>query len=329
MNIGIVGATGLVGQTFIKVLEEKKIKFDKIKFLASEKSQGKDIFFNGKKYKVEKLTEESFGDLDVALFSAGGDVSRKFAPIASNKGCIVIDNSSAFRMEKEVPLVVPEVNGRRSLENKGIISNPNCSTIQCMAPLKALDRNFKIKRVVYSTYQAVSGSGNKGIEDMKKGINGEECKFYKKDISYNCLPLIDDLLDNGYSKEEWKMIQETKKILENEDLQVTATCVRVPVWNGHGVSVNIELENSFNLEEIKEVLRKEKNIILTDEIPTPKDISGKDEIMVGRIRRDISTENGVSLWIVADNIRKGAASNAIEILEFLMEEGNLCLKDQE
>lgn len=319
MKIGIVGATGLVGQTFIKVLEEKKIKFEDITFLASERSEGKEIEFNGEKYLVKKLTEKSFDNLDIALFSAGGSVSKKYSPIAAEKGCIVIDNSSAFRMDSSVPLIVPEVNGEKSFENKGIIANPNCSTIQCMAPLKILDDNFSVKRVVYSTYQAVSGSGSKGILDMERGIKGEESKFYKKDIAYNCLPLIDELLENGYSKEEWKMIQETRKILGKEKLQVTATCVRVPVWNGHGVSINIEFEKEFKIEDIKKLLSQGKNLILCDEIPTQKDISGRDEIMIGRIRRDISVENGLSLWVVADNIRKGAASNAIEILEYLME----------
>lgn len=319
MNIAIVGATGLVGQTFIKVLEEKNLPLSSIRFFASAKSAGKEVEFLGKKYIVKELTENSFEGIDVALFSAGGGTSKKFSPIAKEKGCIVIDNSSAFRMVEEVPLVVPEVNGKRAFESKGIISNPNCSTIQCMLPLKVLRDNFGIKRVVYSSYQAVSGSGQKGIEDMKRGIAREKNEFYAKDISYNCLPLIDELMENGYTKEEWKMIQETRKILELPNLPVTATCVRVPVWNGHGVSVNVELEKEFNFDEVKELLSQENGLHLEDNIPTPKDVAGQDDIFLGRLRRDVSVENGLSFWVVADNIRKGAATNAVQILEVLME----------
>lgn len=319
MKIAIVGATGMVGETFIKVLEEKSLPIKDIVFLASKKSKGKKVIFKNKEYLVEELKEDSFKGVDIALFSAGGEVSKIYSPIAVKSGSIVIDNSSAFRMEKNTPLIVPEVNGERIQTHSGIIANPNCSTIQCMGALKVLDKEFSLKRVIYSTYQAVSGSGNKGVVDMQKGIEGKESNFYKKDISYNCLPLIDELLDDGYSKEEWKMIKETQKILEREDLLVTATCVRVPVWNGHGVSINLEFEKEVNIPLAKRLLSEVNNIVIKDEIPTQKEVSGTDLIMVGRIRKDISVENGLSLWIVADNIRKGAASNAVEILEYLME----------
>lgn len=321
MEIGIVGATGMVGQMFIKVLEEKGIKADKFRFFASKKSAGKKIIFNGKEYVVEELTENSFDTLDYALFSAGGGTSKKYSPIAKSKGCVVIDNSSAFRMNESTPLIVPEVNGKEvSKEYKGIISNPNCSTIQCVIPLKYLQDKYGIKRVVYSSYQAVSGSGHKGVQDMKRGINGEKEEFYCKNIAYNCLPLIGEIGENGYTDEEMKMIDETRKILNLPDLKVTATCVRVPVWNGHSVSVNVELEKPFELEELKEYLKDKDGMSIEDEIPTPTDVTGQDKVYVGRLRKDESVENGLNFWVVGDNIRKGAASNAVQILEMLVEE---------
>lgn len=320
-NVAVVGATGAVGETLISILDQRNFPIENLYPLASKRSAGSKVSCQGKSWVVQDLDTFDFSNVQLGLFSAGGSISEKYAPIAAEQGCIVIDNTSHFRRDEDIPLVVPEVNAHAIADytNRNIIANPNCSTIQCMAPLKILDDNFSVKRVVYSTYQAVSGSGSKGILDMERGIKGEESKFYKKDIAYNCLPLIDELLENGYSKEEWKMIQETRKILGKEKLQVTATCVRVPVWNGHGVSINIEFEKEFKIEDIKKLLSQGKNLILCDEIPTQKDISGRDEIMIGRIRRDISVENGLSLWVVADNIRKGAASNAIEILEYLME----------
>lgn len=320
MKIGVVGATGLVGQMFLKVMEEKKIEADNFRFFSSRKSAGKKINFKNKEYIVEELTEKSFDGLDYALFSAGGEVSKKYSPIAVSKGCIVIDNSSAFRMEKNIPLVVPEVNGEEIKGYRGIISNPNCSTIQCMLPLKHLKDKYGIKRVVYSSYQAVSGSGNKGVTDMERGIKGIKNEFYCKNIAYNCLPLIGNIKENGYTDEEIKMIDETRKILSLPDLKVTATCVRVPVWNGHGVSVNVELEKDFDLDELKEYLRGKEGLEIEDNIPTPVDVTGKDKVQVGRIRRDESLEKGVNFWVVADNIRKGAASNAVQILELMLEE---------
>lgn len=320
MNIGVVGVTGLVGQMFLKVMEEKNIKADNFRFFASKKSAGKKIKFQNKEYVVEELTEESFDGLDYALFSAGGDVSRKYSPIAAAKGCTVIDNSSAFRMQKDIPLVVPEVNGEETKGYKGIVANPNCSTIQCMLPLKHLRDKYGIKRVVYSSYQAVSGSGNKGVKDMERGIEGGKNEFYCKNIAYNCLPLIGNIKDNGYTDEEMKMIDETRKILSLPELKVTATCVRVPVWNGHGVSVNVELEKDFDLKELKEYLKDKEGIEIEDDIPTPIDVTGQDKVQVGRIRRDESLDNGINFWVVADNIRKGAASNAVQILELMLEE---------
>lgn len=320
MNIGVVGVTGLVGQMFLKVMEEKNIKADNFRFFASKKSAGKKIKFQNKEYVVEELTEESFDGLDYALFSAGGDVSRKYSPIAAAKGCTVIDNSSAFRMQKDIPLVVPEVNGEETKGYKGIVANPNCSTIQCMLPLKHLRDKYGIKRVVYSSYQAVSGSGNKGVKDMERGIEGGKNEFYCKNIAYNCLPLIGNIKDNGYTDEEMKMIDETRKILSLPELKVTATCVRVPVWNGHGVSVNVELEKEFDLKELKEYLKDKEGIEIEDDIPTPIDVTGQDKVQVGRIRRDESLDNGINFWVVADNIRKGAASNAVQILELMLEE---------
>lgn len=318
MRIGVVGVTGLVGQTFLKVMEERGIEADNFRFFASKKSAGKKINFKNKEYIVEELTENSFDNLDYALFSAGGSVSKQYSPIAAKKGCTVIDNSSAFRMVEGVPLIVPEVNSEILKGYRGIIANPNCSTIQCMLPLKHL-KKYGIKRVVYSSYQAVSGSGHKGVSDMENGIKGEENRFYCKNIAYNCLPLIGNILDNGYTDEEKKMIDETRKILNLPELKVTATCVRVPVWNGHGVSVNVEFENEFELEELKKFLEGKEGIEIEDNIPTPLDISGKDSVKIGRIRRDESVDNGINFWVVADNIRKGAATNAVQILEKLLE----------
>ncbi|MGL5901945.1 MAG: aspartate-semialdehyde dehydrogenase, partial [Cetobacterium sp.] len=280
--------------------------------------------FKGKKLIIEELTENSFDrEIDIALFSAGGDISKKFAPIASEKGVIVIDNSSAWRMDKNVPLVVPEVNPEEIFKNNGIIANPNCSTIQSVVPLKVIDDLYTIKRVVYSTYQAVSGSGIKGIEDLENGLKGEKPKNYPHPIVNNCLPHIDSFLENGYTKEEEKMINETRKILGKENLPITATCVRVPVVNGHSVSINIELEKEVNIEELKAKFREKDGIILEDDIqnniyPLATLATGKDEVFIGRLRKDFSIQNGLNLWVVADNIRKGAATNAIQIAELLM-----------
>ena len=321
VNLAIVGATGMVGRTFLKVLEERKFPIKNLYLFSSEKSAGTELVFRGKEYKVEALTEESFDrDIDIALFSAGGDVSKKFAPIARDHGVIVVDNSSAWRMENDVPLVVPEVNPKDVDWNNGIIANPNCSTIQCMAPLKALADKYGLRRVIYNTYQAVSGTGQKGVEDLQNGLKGLEPKVYPHQIVNNCLPHIDSFLDNGYTKEEIKMINETRKILELPELPVTATCVRVPVINSHSVSITAELASPFDIEDVKKVIGEFEGVVLVDnpknnEYPLATDATGQDKVFVGRIRRDFSTENSVNLWTVADNIRKGAATNAVQIAE--------------
>ncbi len=324
MKVAIVGATGLVGSTFIKVLGEKNLPIDEIFLFASARSAGKKIEVMGKEVVVEELTENSFDrGIDIALFSAGGDTSKKFAPIAASKGCLVIDNSSAWRMEEGIPLVVPEVNKGAALANTGIIANPNCSTIQCMAPLKVLADNYGLKRVIYNTYQAVSGTGQKGVEDLENGLKGLPPKAYPHQIVNNCLPHIDVFLDNGYTKEEIKMVNETRKILEMPELPVTATCVRVPVINSHSVSITAELENDFDVEEVKKQFANYEGIILIDSpmenrYPLATEATGQDKVLVGRVRRDLSAPKSISFWTVADNIRKGAASNAIQIAELFI-----------
>ena len=323
-KLAIVGATGLVGRTALKVLEEKNLPISEYEFFASKKSAGSKVKFLGKEYVVKELDEHSFDSgFDFAIFSAGGDVSKKFAPIAASKGCIVVDNSSAFRMDDSVPLVVPEVNPEDIKNNHGIIANPNCSTIQAVVPLKPLDDKYKIKRVVYSTYQAVSGAGKNGVDDLKNTLNGLEPKKFPHSIANNCLPHIDVFLENGYSKEELKMINETRKILHRPDLRVTATTVRVPVLNSHSESINIEFENDFDLNELKELLSNSPGIIVQDNpsanlYPLATNASGSDKVFVGRIRRDESIPFGINMWVVADNVRKGAASNAIQIVEKLI-----------
>ena len=321
MRVAIVGATGLVGSTFLKVLEERDLGITDLYLFASKRSARKNIVFRGKEYIVEELTEKSFDrEIDIALFSAGGDISKKFAPIAAKKGILVVDNSSAWRMDEKVPLVVPEVNPERVFENNGIIANPNCSTIQCMPPLKALAEKYGLRRVIYNTYQAVSGTGQKGVEDLENGLKGLAPKTYPHQIVNNCLPHIDSFLENGYTKEEMKMVNETRKILELPNLPVTATCVRVPVINSHSVSITAELDKDFDIEELKEVLANYKGIILVDnpehnQYPLATNASGQDKVLVGRVRRDFSTDRSVNLWVVADNIRKGAATNAVQIAE--------------
>ncbi len=326
-NLAVVGATGVVGTTFLKVLDERDFPFENLYIMASAKSAGKTITFKGKDYVVEELNEHSFDKpIDIALFSAGGSVSEKFAPIAAEHGVIVVDNSSQWRMDPDVPLVVPEVNPDDIEKNNGIIANPNCSTIQAMLPLKALHDKYVIKRVIYSTYQAVSGTGVKGIEDLKEGLKGNDrCVAYPHPIAGNCLPHIDSFLENGYTKEEMKMINETHKILGDDNIKVTATTVRVPVFDSHSESVNIEFENEFDLDELRQTLADFPGIIVQDDpennvYPLARDAAGTDEVYVGRIRRDFSVDNGVNLWIVADNIRKGAATNTVQIAERVLEQ---------
>lgn len=325
-NLAIVGASGLVGRTFLKVLEERDFPFENIYMMSSYRSAGKTVTFKGKDYVLEELTEHSFDKpIDIALFSAGGSTSEKFAPVAAAHGCTVVDNSSAWRMDPEVPLVVPEVNPQDIDWNKGIIANPNCSTIQAMVALKPLHDKYKIKRIVYSTYQAVSGSGLKGIKDLEEGLKGNDIMTaYPHPIANNCLPHIDVFLDNGYTKEEMKMINETHKILGDNSIKVTATTVRVPVFACHSESINLEFEKPFDLDELKQDLASFPGLNLMDDpannvYPLARDIEGKDDVYVGRVRRDFSVENGVNLWVVADNIRKGAATNAVQIAELLLE----------
>lgn len=323
-KLAIVGATGLVGRTALKVLEEKNLPNFEYKLFCSKKSAGTIIKFLGKDYVAEELTEASFDEgFDFAIFSAGGDTSKKFSPIAASKGCIVIDNSSAFRMDDDVPLVVPEVNPDDIKWNSGIIANPNCSTIQAMVALKPLDDNYKIKRIVYSTYQAVSGAGKNGLEDLLSQASKENLKKFPHPIHNNCLPHIDVFMDDGYTKEEHKMINETRKILGRKDIRITATTVRVPVENCHGESINVEFEKDFNLEEVKNILKNSEGIILYDDVqnnvyPLASVANGHDEVYVGRLRRDFSNPNTLNMWCVADNIRKGAATNAIQIMEKLI-----------
>ncbi|MBQ9707955.1 MAG: aspartate-semialdehyde dehydrogenase [Firmicutes bacterium] len=326
-NIAVVGATGVVGSTFLKVLAERDFPFENIYLMASAKSAGKTLTFKGKEYVVEELTEHSFDKpIDIALFSAGGSTSAKFAPIAAEHGCVVVDNSSQWRMYDDVPLVVPEVNPEDIDWNHGIIANPNCSTIQAMVPLKPLQDKYGIKRVVYSTYQAVAGSGIKGIHDLANGLEGKDAPLeaYAHPIANNILPHIDVFLENGYTKEEMKMINETHKILHDDDIKVTATTARVPVFYGHSESINIELKQPFELEDIIELFRNTPGLVVQDDVennvyPLAINAAGTDPVYVGRIRRDFSVENGINLWCVADNIRKGAATNAVQIAEKLLE----------
>ena len=324
VNVAIVGATGVVGRTFLKILEERKFPIKNLYLFSSAKSKGSKIKFNDKEYIVEELKEDSFNrDIQIALFSAGGEISSKYAPIAVSKGIVVVDNSSHFRMDPNVPLVIPEVNGDKVKNHKGIIANPNCSTIQAVLPLKPLHDKYKIKRVVNSTYQAVSGSGINGINDLEKGILGEDNNFYPHQIAYNCIPHIDVFAENGYTKEEMKMINETKKIFNDIDMNVTATTVRVPVKNCHNESINVEFEEPFDLSYLVASLDEMNGVSVVDDIgineyPMPLNCTGKDEVFVGRIRRDFSVDNGINMWVVADKIRKGAATNAIQIAELLL-----------
>ena len=333
-KLAVVGATGVVGQTALKVLEEKNLPISEYVFFSSKRSAGKTIHFLGKDYTVRELTDSSFDEgFDYAIFSAGVTTSKHFSPIAASKGCIVVDNSSAFRMDPEVPLVVPEVNPEEIPNNKGIIANPNCSTIQAVVALKPLDDKYKIKRIVYSTYQAVSGAGHNGIVDLETGIQNyidpehtpNDLVKFPYQIFNNCLPHIDVFLENKYTKEEEKMINETRKILKRPAMRITATTVRVPVFNSHSESINVEFEKDFDLDELIQILRNAPGVIVVDDekhiqYPLATQASGHDEVYVGRIRRDESVDSGVNLWVVADNIRKGAASNAIQIVEKMIEQ---------
>ncbi len=333
VNVAVVGATGAVGNMMVEVLQERNFPVNELKLLASERSAGTTMLFHGKAHKVEVLTPESFDGVDVALFSAGGSVSLEYAPIAAERGAVVVDNSSAFRMEPDVPLVVPEVNPQRIADyrNRGIIANPNCSTIQMVVALKPIYDAAGIERVVVSTYQAVSGTGKRAIQELQdqaisifnfKPIKSE---VYPHQIAFNCLPHIDVFLENGYTKEEMKMVNETKKILEDPSIRVTATTVRVPVFYGHSESVNVETKKKISVEEVRDLLSRAPGVVVVDDpennlYPLAIDAAGKDETFVGRIREDESIEKGINLWVVADNIRKGAATNAVQIAEILVKE---------
>ena len=332
-NVAVAGATGAVGNQMITCLEDRSFPVKSIKFLASHRSAGRKLRFKGDTVVVEEMTEDSFKGVDIALFSAGGSTSKQFAPIAAESGCVVVDNSSQWRMDPDVPLVVPEVNPHAIAQytKKGIIANPNCSTIQMVVPLKPIHQKFEIKRVVVSTYQAVSGTGKKAIDelfDQTRAIlnfRESENKVYPHRIAFNCLPHIDVFLDNGYSKEEVKMVNETRKILEDDSIGITATTVRVPVFYSHSESVNIETNQPISAAEVRTLLEKEPGVMVVDDLeknlyPLAIDAAGRDEIFVGRIREDESIPNGINMWVVADNIRKGAATNATQIAEVLAKE---------
>jgi len=331
-NVAVVGATGAVGNEMIETLQQRKFPVKNLKLLASERSLGVSISYKGQDVPVDVLKEDSFKGIQIGLFSAGGSVSQKFAPIAASDGCVVIDNTSAFRMDPDVPLVVPEVNAHaiKEYKKKGIIANPNCSTIQMVVALKPLHDAARIKRVVVSTYQAVSGTGKKAIHELEAQVcallNNQdiEKKVYPHQIAFNCLPHIDVFLENGYTKEEMKMVKETKKIMEDQTIQVTATTVRVPVFYGHSESVNVEFERELTPEAARKLLAKAPGIKVVDDpkknqYPLAIYAAGKDDTFVGRIRKDESVKYGLNLWIVADNIRKGAALNAVQIAEILAE----------
>ena len=328
-NVAVVGATGMVGRKFLEVLSERNLPVDNYYLFASSRSAGNVVDFVGKPHTVIELNEENVkalsGKVDFALFSAGGAISKEYAPKFVEIGATVVDNSSEWRMHSDVPLVVPEVNPEDVKWNKGIIANPNCSTIQAMVALKPLYDKYGIKRIVYSTYQAVSGAGVAGYNDLKDGVKGEAPKKFPYPIAYNMLPHIDVFLENGYTKEEWKMIAETRKIFHDDTLRVTATTVRVPVFHGHSESINVEFKIPCTREGVVEALSSFKGIVVQDDpknnvYPMPIYAENHDEVFVGRIRIDESVESGVNLWVVADNIRKGAATNAVQIVELLIKE---------
>lgn len=328
-TVAVVGATGAVGNEMISVLEERNFPVEKLRLFASERSKGKTLDFHGQPVGVEVLTDKVFDGIDIALFSAGGDRSTQFAPAAAKAGCIVVDNSSAWRMDPEVPLVVPEVNPNDLAWHKGIIANPNCSTIQMVVALKPIHDAAKIKRVVVTTFQSVSGTGKKAMDELltQTGdiLNFKEAKpaVYPHQIAFNCLPHIDKFMDNGYTKEEIKMVNETIKILGDASVKVTATTVRVPVFRGHSEAINIETEKKLSANEARAVFSAAPGILVFDApekniYPLPTDAANKDDVYVGRIREDHTIANGLNIWIAADNLRKGAALNAVQIAEELI-----------
>ncbi len=325
-KVAIVGATGMVGQEFIKVLEQRSFPMESVSLFASDRSAGKKIFVNHQEIEVKETSPESFRGIDIALFSAGAEISRHFSPIAAQSGAVVVDNSAAFRMESGVPLVVPEINVEDIKWHRGIIANPNCSTIQMVVALYPLHKVNPIKRIVVSTYQSVSGTGSAAIEELttqaKQILNGQGTvpHVYPHQIAFNLLPEIDVFLDNGYTKEEWKMVEETKKIMHADDILISATCVRVPVFIGHSEAVHVEFAKLMAPEEARRILSQAPGVkVLDDPIislyPQPWSAAGTDEVFVGRIRHDASNPRGLAMWVVADNIRKGAALNAVQIAE--------------
>jgi len=330
-NVAVVGATGAVGEQMREVLEERLFPVEELRLLASERSAGRRLEFRGEEIRVQLLQEDSFKGVDIALFSAGGKVSAKFAPLATAAGAVVVDNTAHFRMESDVPLVVPEVNQQEiaHYKRRGIIANPNCSTIQMVVALKPIHDAARIKRIVVSTYQSVSGAGRMAMEELSQQtialFSGKDLKQEKfpHQIAFNCIPHIDTFLEGGYTKEEMKMIDETKKILGEPSLRVTVTCVRVPVFCGHSESVNIETAIKLTAKDVRAILREAPGVLVCDEpqnnvYPMALDAVGKDATLVGRIREDDSVPNGINLWIVADNLRKGAALNAVQIAEILI-----------
>ncbi len=333
-SVAVVGATGMVGEHMIKVLQEQDFPIASIKFLASERSQGKQVVFRGEEHPVEVLGEGSFRGVQVALWSAGASVSRQFMPAAVKAGTVNIDNTSAFRMEPDVPLIVPEVNAHDLRRHRGIIANPNCSTIQMVVVLKPLHDAARIKRVVVSTYQATAGAGRRAMNELldqtRDVLEGRPAvpRAFARQIAFNCIPHIDVFLANGSTKEEMKMVSETKKIMGDQSIQITATCVRVPVAVGHSEAVNLETERRLDAAEARRILSGAPGVVVMDDpsqliYPTPIDAAGRNETLVGRIREDDSIPHGLNLWIVSDNVRKGAAYNAVQIAESLVAQGLL------
>jgi aspartate-semialdehyde dehydrogenase len=330
-TVAVVGATGAVGSEMIEMLEERAFPVATLMPLASSRSAGGTVTFKGEDILIQVLTKESFAGVDIALFSAGAEISREFAPIAVKAGAVVIDNSAAWRMEPDVPLVVPEVNEHDLVNHKGIIANPNCSTIQMVVALKPLHDRARIRRIVVTTFQSVSGTGKDAMDELmietQDLLSFKEAtpKVYPYQIAFNCLPQIDEFLPSGYTKEEMKMLHETRKIMGDRTIQVTATTVRVPVYVGHSEAVNIETEHKLSANEARAILSEAPGVLVFDDpahklYPMPLDVAGKDEVYVGRVREDESIANGLNLWVVADNLRKGAALNAIQIAECLVKE---------
>jgi aspartate-semialdehyde dehydrogenase len=327
--VAVAGATGAVGREMIEILEERNFPLSELVPLASERSEGERLEFGGRNVVVRKLTRDSFKGVDIALFSAGAARSLEFAPAAMESGAVVIDNSSAFRMDPKVPLVVPEVNPHAIAKHTGIIANPNCSTIGMVVALKPIHDTVKIKRIVVTTFQSVSGTGKKAMDELASqtvallNFRDVETKVYPHQIAFNCLPHIDSFLENGYTKEEMKMVNETRKIMEDDSIRLTATAVRVPVFRCHGESINIEMERKISSNEVRALLSAAPGVIVYDDparnvYPLQIDVAGKDEVYVGRIREDESMPNGINMWVVSDNLRKGAALNAVQIAEELV-----------